>query len=119
MFSNNPSEQETPVNEPPPTSVAPPVAKAIGREAETAVREGVAGLETPVNEREAAGVLGLRPATLRRWRCTPPAGGGPPFLKYGTSHTAAVRYLVSELLEWRESQRHRDSRESDAESADC
>ena len=63
-------------------------------------------IEAPVNEKEGARVLGIKPATLRRWRCQPPAGFvPPPFRKYGTSHTAAVRYLVSELLEWREAQR--------------
>lgn len=66
----------------------------------------VSDLETPLNEIEASKLLGIDPATLRRWRSAPPAGVVPPiFLKYGTSHAAAVRYLRSDLLTWRAAQR--------------
>ncbi len=70
-----------------------------------AIAASASEIEAPINEREAARILGLEPATLRRWRCQPPAGGSPPYRKYGTSHTAVVRYLVSELLVWRESRK--------------
>jgi len=48
-------------------------------------------IDTLLNEREAARRLGLRVATLRRWRW---AGKGPPFRKIG----AAVRYHPLDLL---------------------
>ena len=43
-----------------------------------------------VNEHEAAQVLGLKVATLRRWRWL---GQGPPFIKIGN----AVRYDPADL----------------------
>jgi len=47
---------------------------------------------------EAATLLGMRPATLARWRW---AGLGPPFVKIG----ASVRYEPSSLREYIEQQR--------------
>jgi hypothetical protein len=43
-----------------------------------------------MNERDAAAVMGMRPATLRRWRWS---GRGPAFKKIG----AAVRYAPEDI----------------------
>ena len=45
---------------------------------------------TTVNEHEAAGILGLKVATLQKWRWV---GTGPKFLKVGR----LVRYRLSDL----------------------
>lgn len=50
------------------------------------------------NEQAAAAALGVKPATLRRWRWM---GGGVPFIKIG----GAVRYAASDLTAWIESRR--------------
>lgn len=51
-----------------------------------------------INEYQAAKILGLKVATLRRWRW---AGKPPPFLKIG----AAVRYDPNELSAFKEAAR--------------
>jgi hypothetical protein len=56
-------------------------------------------IETPITEIEAASLLGLKPTTLRRWRCE---GRGPRFTKYGTGRPAAVRYMASDVVVWRD-----------------
>lgn len=43
---------------------------------------------------EAAAFLGLEPETLEAWRRR---GGGPPYVKYGDSPRAAVRYRLRDL----------------------
>jgi len=48
-----------------------------------------------VGEREVVGILGVSLQTLRNWRHL---GRGPRYCKYGR----AVRYLVTDLLAWRE-----------------
>lgn len=63
-----------------------------------------------LNEREAAGVLGLKVATLRRWRW---AGKGPCFLKIGS----AVRYDPPELAAFIEAARR--SSTSDRGAGQC
>ena len=59
-----------------------------------------------VGEREAVAILGLSVQTVRNWRHL---GRGPRYCKYGR----AVRYLLSDLLAWRE--RHRITPREEAE----
>ena len=51
-----------------------------------------------VGEREVVAILGLSLQTLRNWRHL---GRGPRYCKYGR----AVRYLLTDLLDWREQHR--------------
>ena len=51
-----------------------------------------------VGEREAVVILGLSLQTVRNWRHL---GRGPRYCKYGR----AVRYLLADLLDWREQHR--------------
>lgn len=51
-----------------------------------------------VSEREAVAILGLSLQTMRNWRHL---GRGPRYCKYGR----AVRYLLADLLDWREQHR--------------
>jgi len=51
-----------------------------------------------VGEREVVGILGVSLQTLRNWRHL---GRGPRYCKYGR----AVRYLLADLLDWREQHR--------------
>lgn len=44
-----------------------------------------------IRESVAAEMLGMQPATLRKWRHT---GDGPPFIRMGR----AIRYEISEVL---------------------
>ncbi len=53
------------------------------------------GLEPLVDDREAARVLGVKQATLQRWRW---AGRGPRFIKIGR----AVRYALEDLAAFRD-----------------
>jgi phage terminase Nu1 subunit (DNA packaging protein) len=48
-------------------------------------------LETLLNTKEAAALLGVQPRTLEAWRCK---GGGPVFVKVGAS---CVRYRPADL----------------------
>lgn len=51
-----------------------------------------------ITTEDAARILGLKPSTLRRWRCV---GRGPAFYKLGTRGTPAyVRYERAEVLAW-------------------
>jgi predicted DNA-binding transcriptional regulator AlpA len=54
--------------------------------------------EISLREREAARLLGMRVATLQRWRFY---GTGPPFLRI---NGRSIRYVQRELLAWRDSQ---------------
>lgn len=56
----------------------------------------------------AARRLGIRPATLRRWRTQ---GQGPPYLKIG----ALVYYEVDELRRWITAQRRRSTADAGQE----
>jgi predicted DNA-binding transcriptional regulator AlpA len=47
-----------------------------------------------LNEHEAAERLGLKVATLRRWRWS---GDGPGFIKLGGARGSAVRYAPADL----------------------
>jgi predicted DNA-binding transcriptional regulator AlpA len=49
-----------------------------------------------VDERRAAEIVGLKPATLKKYRMR---GGGPPYVRYGRR---AVRYRVADLRAWRD-----------------
>lgn len=51
----------------------------------------------------AAAYLGLKPPTLRSWRCR---GVGPTFVKLGPGRNAAVRYDPIDLEEFVEQGRH-------------
>lgn len=64
--------------------------------------------EHDLTEFEAADRLGLSTRTLQRLRAR---GEGPPFFKYGSGRTSAVRYGVAELEAWR--QAHRRTSTSD------
>lgn len=52
-----------------------------------------------LNNNEAAALIGVRPATLRFWRCK---GRGPRFVKLGDAKQAGVAYVEAEVLAWRD-----------------
>jgi hypothetical protein len=56
----------------------------------------------PVNEKEAAKIIGLSVHWLRRKRWE---GGGPKFVKMGSGQRAAVRYLIEDLQDYISSHR--------------
>ncbi len=56
------------------------------------------------NEAKAAAALGVKPATLRRWRW---CGGSLPFLKVG----GAVRYAAADISAWLETRRRTSTTE--------
>ncbi len=64
-------------------------------------------MEKLLNESEAASVLGVRPATLRRWRWS----GSPalPFHRIG----GAVRYAASDVAAWIETRRRTSTTEGE------
>lgn len=51
-----------------------------------------------LNSSGAAAMLGIKPSTLRFWRCM---GRGPKFVKLGQAKQAGVAYLESDIVEWR------------------
>jgi hypothetical protein len=55
----------------------------------------------PIDELQASEMIGVSPATLRKWRSI---GRGPSYIKYGETRAAMVRYLPSEVLKWRAAQ---------------
>jgi hypothetical protein len=60
-------------------------------------------LSEVIDENAAAEILGLSAATIRRWRCEPPPNLPPlPYIKYGSSKTAKVRYLRDVVVAWRD-----------------
>lgn len=61
--------------------------------------ELVGGLEDLLNERQAAVLLNLRPATLTKWRNL---GRGPIFRRLGPGPRPAVRYLRADVLAFRD-----------------
>jgi predicted site-specific integrase-resolvase len=63
-----------------------------------------------INEHTAAEILGLKVATLRRWRWS---GDGPPFVRVG----AAVRYDPSDLAAYIEAHRRRSTSDPGPERA--
>lgn len=58
---------------------------------------------TLVDDGVAASYLGLKPPTLRSWRCR---GVGPTFVKLGFGRNAAVRYDLRDLARFIEQGRH-------------
>jgi len=54
-------------------------------------------IEPLVHERDAANILCVSPALLRRWRW---AGDGPPYVRVGGPNGRAVRYRASDLKHW-------------------
>ncbi len=58
-----------------------------------------------VDETEAASILGLSPATLRKMRCLGPQEKGLPEIPYVKYSSRCVRYIVSDLEAWRNSHR--------------
>ena len=56
-----------------------------------------------VDDKAAAERLGLKPPTLRSWRCR---GVGPTFVKLGIGRNAAVRYDLRDLARFIEHGRH-------------
>jgi len=58
---------------------------------------------TMVDEIEAAEMIGLKPATLRRWRST--GSGALPYYKLGPSKTSLVRYSIDDIRTWLAAQR--------------
>jgi hypothetical protein len=65
--------------------------------------------DTLLNEREAARYMGLRTATLQRWRW---AGKGPGFLKI----EGAVRYDPKDLAEFISASRRNSTSDTGADS---
>ena len=63
-----------------------------------------------VGEREAVAILGISLQTARNWRHL---GRGPRYCKYGR----AVRYLVADLLAWREQHRITPRKEMEGRSS--
>jgi hypothetical protein len=61
---------------------------------------------------QAGQVVNLSPATLARRRML---GGGPPFIKFGSSRQASIRYRKSDLDKWVE-QSLRTSTSDDGEA---
>ena len=59
-----------------------------------------------LNTTEAAAYVGLRPATLERWRVV---GGGPVFLKIGIGPGARVVYEISDIDDFLTSCRRRST----------
>lgn len=55
-----------------------------------------------VSAQQASAILGVTEKTLANWRA---AALGPPFLKYG-SRNGPVRYILNELIAWRDTHRH-------------
>ncbi len=56
-----------------------------------------AALSPLLTSSQAAAELGLRPQTLRVWRCR---GVGPRFVRLGTGPRSPVAYRLSELEAW-------------------
>jgi hypothetical protein len=56
-----------------------------------------------VDDKVAADRLGLKPPTLRSWRCR---GVGPTFSKLGNGRNSAVRYDLRDLAQFIEQGRH-------------
>jgi len=56
-----------------------------------------------IDEIEAAAMIGLQPATLRRWRST--GSGNLPWYKLGKSKTSLVRYAKEDIDAWLAAQR--------------
>jgi hypothetical protein len=56
-----------------------------------------------IDDNAAAEVLGIKPPTLRSWRCR---GVGPAFIKLGAGKKAAVRYDLRDLTQFIENGRH-------------
>lgn len=61
-----------------------------------------------VNEIEAAEILGIAPATLRKMRSLGPQSTGLPAIPYFKYSARCVRYSVAELEAWREAFRVQD-----------
>ncbi len=59
-----------------------------------------------VDDKEAAKRLGMRPPTLRSWRCR---GVGPVYIKLGRGKRAAVRYDLRDLAQFIEQGRQDSS----------
>jgi hypothetical protein len=72
-------------------------------------------METLIDDNTAAEVLGVRPPTLRSWRCR---GIGPVYVKLGTGRNAAVRYDLRDLAQFIEQGRHVSSSSVRAASED-
>lgn len=73
---------------------------------------------TPLTEKFAAWVLGLSLSTLQHWR-SDPNNPGPPFVKYqegksgGTGKRASIRYILGDLLKYRQQMTVGDVDEAD------
>lgn len=69
-----------------------------------------------INENEASWILGLCVSKLQQWRSRE---GGPPYIKYidkkiGVEHKrASVRYILGDLIAWRDSHRVGDVEEAE------
>lgn len=50
-----------------------------------------------LNHNAAAAMIGIRPATLRIWRCK---GKGPRFIKLGNSKQSGVCYDPADIEKW-------------------
>lgn len=59
--------------------------------------------------KQAAEYTGLAKATLETRRCR---GGGPPYVKLGGRRGSAIRYLRSDLDQWLEARRFRNTAEA-------
>ena len=80
---------------------------AAGREERKKERE----TETHyMSTRQVAAYLGLSPRTLENYRCR---GGGPPFHVFG----GAVRYLLSDVVNWASKRRRRSTSDDGVRSA--
>lgn len=73
--------------------------KALGAAGAINALHKLPALDRALTEADAAAFIGLSDATLRSWRAR---RQGPPYVRVGGR---AVRYLLSDLIEWR--QRHR------------
>ena len=64
-------------------------------EATPDLRRESAELETAINSRVSARILGLSPVTLQQFRAR---GDGPPFFRIGRT----VRYRLGDVIAWRD-----------------
>ena len=56
----------------------------------------------PLNNEQAANLIGIKPITLRIWRVH---GKGPNFVKLGDNKRAGVVYFESDVLTWLEARK--------------
>jgi predicted DNA-binding transcriptional regulator AlpA len=62
------------------------------------LQRGADIVTTTLNHKEAAALIGVKPDTLKFWRCK---GKGPRFIKLGSSIRAGVVYDAADIDAWK------------------